>query len=147
MNLEHVEELCLNYLGQAANPLVPLNVLLEHCKRDAQCADLTMTDLKDFLEHHDAVHVLDEAVAKAPDDLDALRSLGVDTGPRAILMTRMPSQAEIIRNIGENLANMMQALNAAFADAGKVKDVNNLEQIREALKRAQDLEAKFRDLF
>ena len=30
MNLERVEELCLRYLGQAVNPLVPVDLVIDH---------------------------------------------------------------------------------------------------------------------
>jgi hypothetical protein len=147
MNLERVEELCLNYLGQASNPLVSINSLLEHCRRDAACAELAFADLKDFLEHHELVRVVEGPGAHASGDLEALLAAGVDVGPRAILLTRMPSSAEVVRHLEENLSSMVRALTAALDEAEKWEDAESAKQVRTALERAHALEQKFKKMF
>ena len=147
MNLERVEELCLNYLGQASNPLVSINSLLEHCRRDAACAELAFAELKDFLERHELVHVVAGPTAHGPEDLEALLAAGVDIGPRAILLTRMPSSGEVVRHLEENLANMVRALTSALDEAEKWEDAESAKQVRVALERAHALEQKFKKMF
>lgn len=147
MNLEIVETLCLNYLSQAGNPLVPLDTLLEFCRRDEQCAGLEEKDLLDFLRHHDQVRIIE-----APADVSDMMAAGApgpvgDTVPRAILKTRVPAQRELALMMAGQLDSMMQALEAAIEQGPAHLPAASLQELRDALVRAKELRSRIDDVF
>ncbi len=142
MNLERVEELCLNYLGQSSNPLVPLNTLLEHCRRDPLCAQLQEKELSEFLKHHELVHVV-EAPEVETQDAEFFAGMGIITGPRAILKGRFPSREEIAATLQEHLTRMTDALAAALEEAQREEfEPEAIRQLKEAMGKADALKDK-----
>lgn len=147
MKLERVEELCLNYLEQNSVALVPVTLLLDHCRRDPDCAQLTQGELLEFLRHHELIHVVERTTNKSDEEMEMLSETGFDLGPRAILHSRMPTQEEIAAALQENLERMSTALSAALHEAEKAEeDPATLRQIKEAIEKASALRGKIEDL-
>ena len=146
MNLEHVEELCLQYLRQSVNPLTPLRTLLEHCKRDPQCAGLSEKDLLSFLHAHALIDVVDGPLDTDPVTAAAFVEAGFDMGPRAILKTRVPSVEDMAALLDEQIAAMTRVLSEALSAAGKQGDAANAGKIQDALRRSEALRIKMREL-
>lgn len=142
MQIERVEELCLNYLSQCTNPLVPINALLEHCRRDPLCAELQQAQLIDFLKHHELVHVVEPADTNVLGP-ELFSGVGLNDGPQAILKSRFPSREEVGVTLQEHLKRMTSALATALEEAEREQcDPAALEQLREAMAKAQALKEK-----
>jgi hypothetical protein len=146
MNLEVVEHKCLLYLKQAANPLVPVATLLNHLRNDTECGEVTECDLLGFLRKHELFKVLEAPRDLDPDEAAELAELGIVTGPRVILTTRIPTKAEIAAAITEHMDRMTDALAQAQENAQRREDPEAEEKVREILDRAEDLKKKFKDL-
>ncbi len=148
MKLERVEELCLNYLTQNSVALVPVNAMLEHCRRDPECAQLSLDELLDFLRHHELVHVVERPALDSDEEQELISDTGFDLGPRAILHSRMPSREEIAAAMQENLERMSTALASALREAERAEeDPATLRQIKEAIEKASALRGKIEEMF
>jgi len=148
MNLERVEELCLNYLRQAENPLVGMEALLAHCRRDPKCAKLGMEDLVPFLRAHVQVELMDAVPVEDPAELEVMRAAGFEPGPRAVLKSRIPTSRELSRLMLGQLEEMERQLNSALAVMEETKDDTLREQqtrLREAVDRVTLLRDKMRE--
>lgn len=144
MNLELVEERCLKYLAESANPLAPLGDLLTFCRREKSLADLSASDLLAFLRHHELVRVIDPPELPGPTSLPQ-DSVPIDE-PRLILSTRIPSPREMSTLMIEQMAKLTEALQAAVDQAEAQGNSTALSQLREALERAQTLRARIGQL-
>ncbi|MCC6143036.1 MAG: hypothetical protein IT368_04430 [Candidatus Hydrogenedentes bacterium] len=141
MNLEVVEQRCLNYLQQAENPLVPLDRLLEYCRRDEACKGLDEAALKRFCKDHERMRVIE------PDTgLPGVDILGTSLEPRVVLDTRIPSQRELGVMMFDQLDRMVEALEAALTEGRRV-DPESVHQLEDALRRAGALRDRLRELF
>jgi len=147
MNLERVEQLCLNYLRQATTSIVPVSTLLEHCHREPQCEDLTEQELLEFLRPHELVRIVDPPADAQELESEALRAAGFALGPRAILSTRVPTRDEFAGMMAEQLDTMTKALTEAIDEAEKGETPEMAIQMKEALIRAQVLREKLGELF
>lgn len=139
MQLEQLEDRCLKYLGATANPMVPINALLEHCRRDAAFAELSEKQLLDFLRPHPLVQVLDAPELPGALQADLLSAAGIDAGPRIILKARIPGAHEMMQTMEQHLQNLIEALTVALAKAGNSMEGNRSAELRAALDRAQVL--------
>lgn len=146
MNLERVEELCLHYLRQSANPLCPVRSLLDHCKRDPQFADLNEKELLVFLRAHALIDVVDGPLDNEPVTSAAFAEAGFDMGPRAILKTRVPSVEDMAVLLDEQIAMMIRVLSEAMQAAAQHADSGNADKIQDALRRSEALRMKMREL-
>lgn len=146
MNLELVEERCLKYLAESANPLAPVGALLAFCRRDISLADLSAQELLAFLRHHELVRIIDPPPITDP----ACNSAGSDDEssqePRAILTTRIPSPREMSHMMLEQMQKMTDALRAAIDDAETHGNNAAAAQLRQALERASTLRARMDEL-
>jgi hypothetical protein len=146
MNLEDVEERCINYLRQAANPLVSVHTLLEYCRREPSCAELSEQELIDFLRPHELVRVVDPPPPEDPVQLGVYAESGLDMGPRAILKARMPSPREAATIMDSQLDNMLSALGKALEEADRAQQTEMAARIRETIQRTELLREKARGL-
>ncbi|HEX71953.1 MAG TPA: hypothetical protein ENN65_01380, partial [Candidatus Hydrogenedentes bacterium] len=124
MQLEQLEDRCLKYLGATANPMVPINALLEHCRRDAAFAELSEKQLLDFLRPHPLVQVVDAPDMPGEFQPDLLSVAGIDAGPRIILKTRIPGAHEMMQIMDQHLQNLIEVLTVALAKAGNSMEEN-----------------------
>lgn len=143
MNLERVEELCLNYLKQAKNPLTPIATLLEYCRRDPEARQLEEGDLLRFLRAHAEVAILEGPGNGETVTSEAFAAGGVLMGPRAILRTRIPDEALMKHLMRQQLDDIEKTLTAAL-DAEKDSASEHSAQLRNALARAATLKQSLR---
>jgi hypothetical protein len=139
MSLESIEERSIHFLGQAQNPLVPVDTLLRHLWQEEEFAGLTRVDLVSFLGKHELVMIIDPELEGDPHEAAELREAGVATGPRVILKTRMPSKAEMSDQIKGQLTTMTDALAKALEEAEEAGDADACVKIKEILERAEQL--------
>lgn len=146
MNLETIEEKCLNYLRQASNPLVPVENLLEFCRRDPACGKLERQELLDFLRHHEQVKVIDGPDADEAIDQETFGAAGINMGPRAILNTRVPTREQMADMIVDQMKHMTEMLVEALHLARKAKDEPHIQELEAALQKSEALRQKMNKL-
>jgi hypothetical protein len=148
MNLEAIEQKCLSYLKQVKNPLVPISTLLRRLDQDEACRGVREQELIDFLRKHELFRVIDAPEAhKEPGTIAELASEGIDSGPRVILVTRIPTQSEMKATISRQLETMTGALARAQAMAAESGDAAAYQKITEILERADTLEKRIDESF
>lgn len=146
MNLEKVEEKCLHYLAEASNPLVPIDTLVEFCKRDPECSGTDRKGVLDFLRHHERVNIMDGPGAGEVIEQKDFTAAGLNMGERAILNTRVPAKEEMTEMLYEQLKDMTDVLVEAMNKAEKAKDTTRIAQLEEALKKSEALRVKMNKL-
>ena len=139
MNLERIETLCLNYLEQVTNPVVPLEKLLDYCLREVPGEHLTIGVLLQFLRSHDQIEVLEGPTEGEKVDLDTFAAVGLAMGPRAVLKARIPDGAEMRRLMQGQLDSLRDRLELAAKAAFQEKDRERMAQIDAMLERLDDL--------
>lgn len=144
MNLELVEERCLKFLADTANPLVPLGDLLTFCLREKSLAGLTAQELLAFVRHHELMRLID--APGATDDGPLASGSENLQEPRVILNSRIPSPREMGQMMMEQMTKMLDALHAAVAQAEANGDSAAVAQLRQALERAQTLRERIVEL-
>ena len=146
MNIEVIEQKCISYLSQAANPLVPISTLLRHLNDDEACRGVRERELIDFLRKHELFRVVDPPDSHGdPEIAGELSSHGIDTGPRVILVTRIPTASEMSALISGQLKKMTSSLARAQAEAAESGDAEAYQKLTEILNRADDLGKKIAD--
>lgn len=146
MNLEKVEEKCLHYLQQASNPLVPVDTLLEYCRRDPECAKLERQELLDFLRPHAQVEVMEGPDMDEAIDPETFQAAGLQMGQRAIIKTRVPSREEMAEMLHEQVKDMTDVLVEALNQARNSKNRERVAQLEAALQKSEALRAKMNKL-
>jgi hypothetical protein len=146
MNLERVEELCLRYLGQAVNPLVPVEKLHAYIVREDAEQAPSMPRLLDFLRHHAEIIVLDGPGGEDPVDAAQFAAAGFMMGPRAMVKTRVPSRAQMFAMMCEQIDEMREKLDTALESARDAKDAQFIAQVEGAIRRSEALRAKIQRL-
>jgi len=147
VNLEAVERRCLSYLEQVSNPLARFTSLLQRIREDEDCGAVSENELLDFLRNHELFRVIEPPqFAQDPRDLDALPEAGVGGGPRVILETRIPTKAQMSAMVREQVANVVDALSKAFAEARRTQDPEMCDKLLDALARAEKLQKKVNEL-
>ena len=146
MNLEQIEEKCLNYLRQTSNPLVPVDTLLEFCKRDSDADKLGRKDLLTFLRAHEQIQIMDGPAAGDVIDQDDFAAVGLSMGQRAILKSRVPTKEELAEMLFEQLKDMTEVLVEALKQAKKTKDNSRVSQLEAALKKSEVLRGKMNQM-
>ena len=146
MNLEKIEEKCLHYLGQASNPLVPVDTLLAFCQRDPECGRLERQELLDFLRPHAAIQVLEGLEMGAAIDPETFQAAGINLGQRAILRSRVPAREEISEMLFEQLKDMTDVLVESLNQAKKTRDAARVAELEAALQKSEALRAKMNKL-
>ena len=131
MILEAVEQRCLNYLKQVKNPLAPMHAVLHYVREHADCAEVTEQELIGFLSKHELFHVI------APEPPEEVR---------VILVTRIPSKAEIRTAMNDQCSNMIDALEKALREAEACGDEATQARVAEMLERARTLADKMKDV-
>ena len=142
MNLERVEELCLRYLGQAVNPLVPVVKLHAYLVREDAEQAPSMSRLLDFLRHHAEIIVLDGPGEEDPVGAEGFAAAGFMMGPRAMVKTRVPSRAQMLAMMFEQIDEMREKLDTALESARQAKDPEIVAQVEKAIRRSEDLRMK-----
>ena len=142
MNLERVEELCLRYLGQAVNPLVPVAKLHAYLVREDAEQAPDMDRLLDFLRHHAEIVVLEGPGQEDPVGADTFSAAGFMMGPRAMVKTRVPSRAQMLAMMFEQLDEMREKLDTALETARQARDGELVGLVERAIRRSDELRAK-----
>ncbi len=142
MNLERIEELCLRYLGQAVNPLVPVAKLHAYLVREDAEQAPSMARLLDFLRHHAEIIVLEGPGGEDPVGTDVFAAAGFAMGPRAMMKTRIPSRAQMYAMMFAQIDEMRDKLNEALEDAKRSKDTELVRQVEDAVRRSENLREK-----
>ncbi len=146
MNLEKIEEKCLHYLRESSNPLVPVDTLLEFCRRDPECGKLERKELLDFLRPHAQIEVMEGPSMDEAIDRKTFESAGINMGQRAIIKTRFPSKEEMTEMLFEQLKDMTDVLIEALDAAKKEKDDARIKQLETALAKSETLRQKMNKL-
>lgn len=143
MQLESIEEKALNYLGQVSNPLVRIDVLHAHLMDAGSIESIVLSDLEEFLAHHELIRVIKTLPQEADGATEELVSAD-GTGPRShvILNTRVPTEQQTAVMMLEQLDSMHEALSIAQAQARDNADFNRLSKIDDALGRIEGLKQK-----
>jgi hypothetical protein len=146
MILERLEELCINYLQQAENPVVPVGALLEFCRRDAGCADTTLEELQSFLRPHADIQFIEGPTSAESVTMDDFSQAGLEMGARAVLNTRIPSKKEMAAMMVQQLNDMRELLNTSLTAAQKEGDAAKAMQIEAALAQSEVMQKKILSL-
>jgi len=144
VNMESVEQHCLDYLDGAPNPLVAVSELLVHCRRSPECAGLTEQALLDFLRNHDLVRII-EPPAALLDDVAADEQALLEA--RVILKTRVPTRRQMSQIMEQQMTALADALQAALRHAESNRDAVAVARLRETLARTRLLRDKISELF
>lgn len=138
MNLEKVEEFCVAFLAQTANPLVPFSALYRHVVQRDATADVSPEELLGFLRPNPLFRVVEG------DELDGTAEEAVpQDDPRVILATRVPTQKELVAQIDAEMEKMVTALQRALFEASRDDDASRRNEILEMIKRAESLRQRF----
>lgn len=147
MQLETIEEKALNYLGQVSNPLVRIDVLHAHLTNPDASEQILLSDLEEFLTHHELIRVIKPLPQEAAGATEELAP-GDGAGPRSyvILSTRVPTKHQTAAMMLEQFNSMHEALSIARAQA-KARALDNadfsrLGEIDDALQRIESLKQK-----
>lgn len=146
MNLERVEELCLRYLGQAVNPLVPVEKLHAYLEREDAEQAPTMPRLLNFLRHHAEIIVLEGPGEDDPVGTEGFAAAGFMMGPRAMAKTRVPSREQMFAMMFEQIDEMREKLDSALESAREAKNAGLVAQLEGAIRRSEELRAKIQRL-
>ena len=147
MNLELIEEKCVNYLDQVTNPIVPVATLLEHVRQDEACAAITQNELLEFLRGNHAFLVVERGDEEQdPEEAAGLREIGFVPGPRVLLKKRAPTKEELAGLIQQQLERMNAALHQGLKGATREGDAEAVAKIREILARADQLRDHIDDI-
>ena len=146
MQLESIEEKALNYLGQVSNPLVRIDVLLAHLTDTDSREIIPLTDLEEFLAHHELIRVIKPLPQESEAASEKLAS-GDDAGPHSyvILDTRVPTEQQTSAMMLDQLNNLHEALSIAQAQARDNADYQRLSAMDDALHRVDGLRQKLTD--
>ncbi len=147
MRIERVEEICLDFLRQAENPLVPLKELYEHCIATEDVGSvLTEEGLLQFLRAHGEVTVVEGVSDDMPVTPKTFETAGIVMGPRAILKKRLPSRHEIKQMFEMQVAQMRTRLLEALEHAKKEKDPKAIEELEAAIENADTINERLQEL-
>ena len=142
MNMERAEELCLNYLRQSKNPLVPVGVLAEYCTREGGEDGISVGELLPFLRRHGEVQVMEGPAKDEVIGPELFTAAGLDMGPRAILNTRIPAPSDMGAMLSAQAKAMTDVLRPAIAVAEKENAHERAEALRSALAKAEAMRAR-----
>ena len=142
MNMERIEELCLNYLRQSSNPLVPVATLAEYCAREDRGSGVSRDELLHFLRKHGEVQVMEGPSETEAIGQDLFNSAGIDMGPRVILNTRVPTPEEMAAMLSSQVKAMLDVLRPAIDVAEKERDEGRVQALKSALDRAEGMDAR-----
>lgn len=148
MSLEALEELCLDFLKNSANPLVPVTHLYAHCMEASNFAySLTPQDLLDFLRKHSELQVIEaEEEAGVEVEEDQFLEAGILMGTRVILKTRLPDTQDLKASFKLQLLEMKKQLEQMLLRAQGRNKPEEVESIKENLARNQSLLDRFESL-
>lgn len=147
MSLEEIEQKTLQYLKQVSNPLVRIEVLLDHLREDGALRDLDESRLIEFLDDHELFRII-EPLAPLGDVLqtEALSDADFANDRCVILDTRVPSQDHLLAMMTEQVSKMVDSLKAAFEEAKSSGDVGRMQTLQEILQRSSELQKKLATL-
>jgi hypothetical protein len=138
-DFERIEHRMLNYLRQSANPLVPVEKLYAHMKRDPACHELTEAALLELLRAHGETMLFEGLPRDAGIGAEDFAAVGILMGPRAILKERMPSKREMEVMLVGQVQEMQRQLQRALE---KTRDTEKIRALRAALARADALQQR-----
>lgn len=148
MNLERIEQRCLNFLKQSTNPLVPLDTLLAYVRRDDECLEVDGPGLAAFVRQHELFRLIDPPeMPVGPDGVSALQNLGFRAQPLAVLVTRVPTEQDFIMQFALQMHNLEESLQAAARDAEMEGDAGRAAEATRLLFRTKQLSERFKRLF
>lgn len=147
MNLEDIEQKTLHFLKQVSNPLVRLDVLLDHLRENSTLPDLDETRLIEFLADHELFRII-EPLAQLGDSqqTEALSKTGFASDRCVILDSRVPSQDHLLAMMTDQVGRMIDSLKAAFEEAKSAGDVGRMQTLQEILGRSSELQKKLATL-
>lgn len=147
MNLEDIEQKTLHFLKQVSNPLVRLDVLLDHLRENSTLPDLDETRLIEFLADHELFRIIEPlAPLGDPQQLEALSETGFASDRCVILDSRVPSQDHLLAMMTDQVGRMIDSLKAAFEEAKSAGDVGRMQTLQEILGRSSELQKKLTTL-
>ncbi len=117
MDLEAVEEACVQHLAQVTQPVVSVSALLYRLHQDERFAALPESELVAFLRKHPLFRIIQPEEGDDPGRRGQLEEAGIDLGLRVILVSRIPTQTEMTTLMAEQLEQMTQALERALFEA------------------------------
>lgn len=136
MSLEQLETTCLDYLAEVKNPVVPVDILLEFCRRQPALAQASRAVLLEFLRNHEDVQVLE---APTPEEIAGAQELlgtSIPMDERAVLKRRIPTQREMHALMALQLQEMKATLENA---TGETEDPERRAELERAVARTEQL--------
>jgi hypothetical protein len=147
MSLEALEELCLNFLKESENPLVPLSYLYAHCVEHASDNHaLSPEYLLDFLKNHNELLVLESDDKSLLIDEDQFFDAGIVMGTRVILKRRLPDRNALKVLFKLQVLELVKQLNEMLLQAEKNKKPQEAEGLKKKLAQAQSILERFEAL-
>ena len=141
MNLEHLEEQILDYLGQTTNPLVTVSTLCAHLQENEEFRALGEKGVIEFLDGHERFRVLDAPMS--PEATALAKTIGqrpLPRGPYAILDERVPTMDQVSAMMATQLETLKEALAKALGQARERDDRDTADQLLGALSRAEKIQ-------
>ncbi len=145
-SLERVEQRCLMYLRQVKNPLVPLQNLVDYCRREEPDSPIQENVLLVFLRNHADIEVIDGPLPGEPIDSETLADAGIVMGIRVILKERLPSRREMEAIFVAQVQSMQQQLAQALSDAHDAGNEERAAKLRDALQRTDAMRERIADV-
>lgn len=139
MDLEAVEEACVQHLAQVTQPVVSVSALLYRLHQDERFAALSESELVAFLRKHPLFRVIQPDEGDGAERRDELKEAGIDLGLRVILTSRIPTQTEMTSLMVEQLDLMAQALERALLEAQRDGRLEAEAKVRAILERTEKL--------
>lgn len=116
-SFEVLEEACITYLGEAKTPIVPVDVILEYCRRNPALAHVSRSTVVEFLRSHGDIEFLDGPTPEEQISAEMLGNAGLLLGERAVLRRRIPTERELHAHMAIQLQAMREALGNALSAA------------------------------
>ncbi|HDP35913.1 MAG TPA: hypothetical protein ENN29_12485 [Candidatus Hydrogenedentes bacterium] len=146
MRIVRVEEICLDILRRAENPLTPVSLIYRKCVEKEGAAALTEEALLQFLRGHGDIVVVEGVADGAPVEEKAFNEAGIMMGPRAILKSRVPTPDELKKMFRMQLEIMRDNLAQALKLAKEAENGKAVHEIETVLEKADILEERMEDL-
>lgn len=147
LNLEDIEQRTLRYLEGVSNPLVRVDILLDHLREDDAFPDLDEARLIEFLTEHELFRIIEPlAPLGGPHNSEALSEISLPAEHCVILDTRVPSQEQLLVKMMEQVTKMVDALRSAFEEAKSTGDVGRMQSLQDVLDRSSELQRKLTTL-
>ncbi len=141
MDLETIEQTCLEYLKQVSNPVVTLGALFGRVKQNIdECPEISREDFLAFLRAHELFTVIEAPDWSSNAEMKGVfESAGISSEERVILCTRVPPAGELSSMMKEQLELIHRSLAASISETSQDGDDANAGKLLQLLEQTQKL--------